>query len=103
MQHFKETHHCNEADRFVVPLPKKPYAKPLGVSHSQAVRRFLSLERSLHSKGQFKAFSDVMDEYFLMNHAEPVPTADLEKPHQGAWGLTERHTHGWTNGSLHNH
>ena len=80
VQHFKETHHRNEAGRFVVPLPKKPHAKPLGESLSQAVRRFLSFERSLHSKGQFKAFSDVMDEYFQMNHAEPVPTADLEKP-----------------------
>jgi hypothetical protein len=62
VQHFKETHHRNEAGRFVVPLPKKPHAKPLGESHSQAVRRFLSLERSLHSKGQFNAFSDVMEE-----------------------------------------
>ena len=83
MQHFKETHYCNEAGRFVVPLQKKPpYTKPFGESRSQAVRRFLSLERSLHSKGQFKAFSDVMEEYFQMNHAEPVPTADLEKPQQ---------------------
>ena len=80
VQHFKETHHRNEAGRFVVPLPKKPRAKPLGESRSQAVRRFLSLERSLHSKGQFKAFSDVIEEYFPMNHAEPVPIADLDKP-----------------------
>ena len=79
MQHFKEMHYRNEVGRFVVPLPKKPHAKPLGESRSQAVRRFLSLERSLHCKGQFKAFSDVMKEYFQMEHAEPVPTADLEK------------------------
>ena len=78
MQHFRETHYRNDAGRFVAPLPKKPHAKPLGESRSQAVRRFLSLEHSLHSKGQFKAFSDVM-EYFQMEHAEPVPTADLEK------------------------
>ena len=79
MQHFRETHYRNDAGRLVVPLPKKPHAKPLGESRSQAVRRFLSLERSLHSKGQFKALSVVMQEYFQMEHAEPVPTADLEK------------------------
>ena len=79
MQHFRETHYRNDAGRFVVPLPKKPHAKPLGESRSQAVRRFLSLECSLHSKDQFKAFSNVMEEYFQMEHAEPVPTADLEK------------------------
>ena len=78
VQHFKETHYRSDLGRFVVPLPKKPHSKPLGESRSQAVRRFLSLERSLHSKGQFKAFSDVMEEYFQMGHAETVPIADLE-------------------------
>ena len=62
-----------------MPLPKKPQAKPLGESRTQAVRRFLSLERSLHSKNQFKEFSDVMDEYFMLEHAELVPVADLQK------------------------
>ncbi len=39
--------------RFIVPLPQNPESKPLGESRMQAVRRFRSLERSLHSKNQF--------------------------------------------------
>ena len=46
MQHFKETNYRGNAGRFVVPLPKKTHAKPIGESRSEAVRRFLSLERS---------------------------------------------------------
>ena len=80
MQHFCETHTRTNSGRFVVPLPKNPQAKSLGESRSQAVRRFLSLERSLHSKNQFSEFSAVMEEYFEMKHAEFVPVADLQKP-----------------------
>ena len=46
---------------------------------SQAVRRFVSLECSLHSKGHFQEFSAVMEEYFQLGHAEPVPPNDLQK------------------------
>ena len=49
-------------------------------SRSQAVRRFLSFERSLHSKGLFSEFKVVIDEYFHMGHAELVPAVDLETP-----------------------
>ena len=52
----------------------------LGETRSQAVTRFLSLERSLRFKNEFSAFNDVMQEYFNMQHAELVPTADLEQP-----------------------
>ena len=76
VQHYRESHSRTEDGRFIVPLPQKP---PLGESRTQAVRRFLSLERSLHSKNQFKEFSDVMDEYFKLEHAELVPVADLQK------------------------
>ena len=78
--HFKENHRKSKDGRFVVPLPCKPGAKALGESRTQAVRRFLSLERSLHSKNQFKDFSDVIEEYFEMDHAELVPTDDMQKP-----------------------
>ena len=64
----------------MVPLPMKPSTGPIGESRSLATRRFLSLERSLHAKGQFQRFSEVIEEYFVMKHAEPVPTADLNKP-----------------------
>ena len=75
IRHFESNHSCTKGGRFIVPLPKNPSAKL-----SQAVWRFLSLERSLNAKGCFKEFSDVMQEYLDLGHAEIVPIADLEKP-----------------------
>ena len=80
VHHFQENHQRTESGRFLVPIPKKAHIKPLGESCSQAVRRYLSLERSLHFKGQFEEFSSVMEEYFDQGHAELVPTSYLEKP-----------------------
>ena len=80
VNHFEKHHTRLENGRFLVPLPKKAGMKPLGESRSQAVRRFLTFERSLHSKGLFPEFKPVIDEYFTMGHAEPVPAVDLEKP-----------------------
>ena len=79
MQHFEENHSRAPDGWFIVSLPKRQHAKPLGESRSQAVRRFLSLERSLHLKGQFNDFDAVMKEYFEMGHAELVPAIDLER------------------------
>ena len=80
VRHFQETHSRSETGRFIVPLPRNPQGQTLGESRPQAVRRFLSLERSLYSKGQFQEFSNVMEEYFDLSHAEPVPPDDLQKP-----------------------
>ena len=80
VQHFEMTHRRTTDGRFIVPLPKKPHSPSLGESRSHAVRRFLSLEHSLHAKNEFEEFDSVMQEYFDMKHAESVPTADLEKP-----------------------
>ena len=44
-----------------------------------AVMRFLSLEKSLQLKGQFQEFVKVVQEYFDMGHAEPVPVEQSEK------------------------
>ena len=66
--------------RFVVPLPKKENNKLLGESRSQALRRFLSLERSLRFKGQSEKFGEVIQEYFNLGHAEIIPAEDLSKP-----------------------
>ena len=63
-----------------MPLPKDTSTKPIGESRSQAVRRFLSLERSLNQRGCFKEFNGVMQEYLDLGHAEIVPIADREKP-----------------------
>ena len=80
MDHFAKTHTKTETGRFMVPLPKNLHAKPIGESRCSAVRRFLSLERSLNSKDQFEEFAAVMQEYTDMKHAEPVPAVDLHKP-----------------------
>ena len=77
VQHFEVTHRRTSTGRFVVSLPKKRSVQPLGESHSQAVRRFLSLERGLHAKNQFEQFSEVMNEYFDLGHAELVTPEDL--------------------------
>ena len=79
-RHFDESHCRTDKGAFVVPLPRKPETKPLGESRTQAVRRFVSLERSLHSRNQFEEFSSVVEEYFDLGHAEKVPQSDLEKP-----------------------
>ena len=53
MDHFNHHHQRDDTGRFIVPLPKNPKAKALGESRSLAVRRFMSLERSLRARGQF--------------------------------------------------
>ena len=87
VQHFHENHRRAIDGRFIVPLPKKPHAPLLGESRSQAVRRFLSLERSLCAKDEFEVFDTIMQEYLEMKHAEPVPTEDLEKPQHSVFYL----------------
>ena len=57
---FLVTHKRSEDGRFIVQLPRKPDAKALGESRAQAVRHFLSLERSLRSKGRFKIVDEVI-------------------------------------------
>ena len=79
-EHFQEMHTRHDTGRFIVPLPKRTHSKPLGESRSQAVRCFLSLEHTPHSKSQFPEFSAVMQEYLDMEHAQLVPVADLQKP-----------------------
>ena len=79
VRNFESNHSRSKEGRFVVPLPKDPHAKSIGESRSQAVRRFLSLERSLNARGRFQEFNIVMQEYFDLGHAEPIPTSDLEK------------------------
>ena len=82
VKHF-QTHHIRKEDsRFVVPLPKSPTCKPIGESCLQAVRHFLSLKRSLRSKGQFETFEKMVLEYLdlAIGYAELVLAGALEKP-----------------------
>ena len=79
VEHFKNSHSRTSDGRFVVPIPKKENPPAISESRSKAVRRFQSLERSLHFKGQFDELSTVMEEYFEKNHAERVPMCHMEK------------------------
>ena len=88
VQHFESNHRRTESGRFVVPLPRRDSAKPIGESRSLVVRRFLSLERNLHLKGQFDEFNNVMKEYFNLGHAEIVPLGDLNKATPEVYYLT---------------
>ena len=80
MRHFMDTHTRSPDGRFIVALPKRHGVKPLGESRSQAIRRFLSLERSLNSRCLFKEVNEVVLEYFELGHAEVVPFEDFYKP-----------------------
>lgn len=77
IRHFEAEHRRTDEGRFEVPLPRKPDAKQIGESRSQAVRRFFSLERSLNLKNQFKKVDTVVQEYFDLGHAEVVPNEDM--------------------------
>ena len=80
VRHFDSHHSRTNEGRFVVPLPRRPDTKPIGESRSHAVRRFMSLERSLNVNGRFGEFKAVMQEYLDMGHAERVPIEDVNKP-----------------------
>ena len=84
VRHFAENHKRSKDGRFVVPLPRNLRMKQLGESRSSAEWRFLSLERSLRSKGQFVEFAAVMNEYVNLNL---VPATDLKKPPQETFYL----------------
>lgn len=78
--YFETKHYRNSDGKIVVPLLKKT-----DVQHfrAQAVRRFLTMEHSLHSTNRLSEFVEVMEEYFALGHVEGVPTVDLQKlPHQ---------------------
>ena len=59
----------------------------IGESCTQGVRRFLSLESSLHLKKQFADFDVVMRDYIEKGHAEPFPVADMDKSPQDVFYL----------------
>lgn len=87
VEHFNSHRYRDQDGRFVVPMPKRSMATKLGESRSQAVRRFLSFERSIHSKGIFPEVRKVMEEYFDQEHTKEVPLADLEKSQEQVFYL----------------
>ena len=80
VKHFDTHHYCTDDGSFVVPLPKRSGCKSLGESRSQAIRRFLSLERSLTQRNKFHEFQTVMQDYLELGHAESMPSIDIDKP-----------------------
>ena len=80
IKHFSSRHTRDSNGRFVVPLPKRSLKDKLGESRLQAVRRFLSFERSTRSKGLFPEVQKVVEEYFDQQHAEEIPQQHLDKP-----------------------
>ena len=72
VNHFKTRHSCSSSRQFVVPLPQRVNALTIGEFRSQAIQRFMYLERSLSSKGLSGQFNDVIQKYFDMVHAEQV-------------------------------
>ena len=68
--------------RYEVTLPKHHTINSLGDSRPQAISRFLSNEKSLLRRNIWEPFQQVMRDYFLLHHAEEVPTAELlAQPH----------------------
>ena len=85
--HFKTQHSRLSDGRFIVPLPERHGALRLDESRSQAVRRFISFERPLRSRGHFGKYEAVIDEYFQSGPAKQAPASDLEKSTQRVFHL----------------
>ena len=81
--HFSETvDYLPTESRYEVTLPKLPVISTLGASRPQALSRFLANDRSLVRKNIRDLFQGVIKTYFSMDHAEPVPQAELSaQPH----------------------
>ena len=76
--HFADTvKYISTKSRYEVTLPKLPIMDTLGDSHSQALSRFLSNEKSIIRRNFWKAFQKVIIEYFNLGHAEEVPPDEL--------------------------
>ncbi len=80
VSHFRNTHYCEADGSYVVSLPKRQPAPPLGRSRDIAMRRYLSNEKSLMQQGKWDAFNVAVSEYLTMDHAERVPPDNLGKP-----------------------
>ncbi len=66
--------------RYEVTLPKKSNAPTLGESRAQAVNCYMANERSILHKETYDKFLGVVQEYLDLNHAETVPTSEIDKP-----------------------
>ena len=76
--HFCSTVTRSEDGRYVVKLPKKEPAPPLGESKVSALRRYYSNKRTLQKNGTWSEFNGVVQEYLELGHAEVVPQPELQ-------------------------
>lgn len=67
----------DDSGRFVVPLPFKHKEPTFGDSHTQALRRFLSLESRLYKNPTLHTgYSNFIQEYISNNYISEVPFSD---------------------------
>ncbi len=66
--------------RYSVSLPRTTSPPDLGDSRRQALSRLFSNEKSLASRENLQPFLDVVREYFTLDHAEIVPSQELQLP-----------------------
>ena len=93
VEDFTVNHKRDHDGRFVVRLPFKSYVTPLGESRPQALKRFLSLERRLHSLNLYDDYSGVINEYLSSGHAEAIPVNELNKPPSDTFYLPHHAVH----------
>ncbi len=87
LDHFQKTHSRNEEGRYIVRLPVKSVPFSLGDSRDQASRRFYQNRQSLQRKGKYKNFTQALQEYEELGHAEPVPVDNLATPKSSVFYL----------------
>ncbi|XP_022906777.2 uncharacterized protein [Onthophagus taurus] len=75
--HFISTHSRTADGRFMVALPFKNTNLELGESYSQALRRFIYLEKRLIKNSEiFKKYKEFMNDYLLKNHMSLIGKED---------------------------
>ena len=70
-----------ERRRYTVALPKREDVPLLGDSRPQALARYVTHERSILKRNSYQPYQAVMQEYFDLGHAEPIP-AEASLPSQ---------------------
>ena len=88
---FIQTTTRDTEGRYIVKLPFKPDAQPLGDSFSQAKRRLLSVERRLANHPQKQAYVDFMNGFIDAGHLERVPSDELFKLPHDVYYLPHHH------------
>ena len=86
LDHFNSTHTRHPDGCFEVSLPIMD-SYSLGCSREQAYRRYLCNERSLQRKCSWNKFSNEVQNYFDLYHAELVPQEYLTKPENQCYYL----------------